>query len=164
MEIINNKSENLTPNSLCTRTILKKLGDAITYAGNVNWALIKCRTEALKPCLPAGVQKQGQTPDFCGKLFGNKLQQQMKYLNEHSKLGPQKMGPQRQSPYSHGPYGQSRQGQSNYQAPKTLEGLLGSHKILNETTIFHAFVFTTYNPSMMCHTPLVPPFSPMCIS
>ena len=140
MEIINNKSKNLTPNSLCTRTILKKLGDAITFAGNVNWALIKCRTEALKPCLPVGVQKQGQNPDFCGKLIGNKLQQQMKYLNEHSKLGPQKMGPQRQSPYSHGavhgskplrnttygkhfcPYGQSRQGQSNYQAPKTLEG------------------------------------------
>ena len=54
MEIINNNSVNLTSDSLCARTILKKLGDAITFAGNVNLALIKRRKEALRPCLPAG--------------------------------------------------------------------------------------------------------------
>ena len=57
MEIINNNSANLTSDSLCARTILKKLGDAITFAGNVNLALIKRRKEALRPCLPAGVQR-----------------------------------------------------------------------------------------------------------
>ena len=44
MEIINN-SGNLTSDSLCARTILHKLGDAITFAGNVNLALIKRRKE-----------------------------------------------------------------------------------------------------------------------
>ena len=57
MEIINNNSANLTSDSLCARTILKKLGDAITIAGNVNLAIIKRRKEALRPCLSAGVQK-----------------------------------------------------------------------------------------------------------
>ena len=145
MEIINNNSANLTSDSLCAKTILKKLGDAITFAGNVNLALIKCRKEASRPRLPAGVQKLCQKPDFSGKLlFGDKLQQQVKELNEQSKLsadiagplpGPSKRGPQKQSPYSRGavrgckplrntaygrrfrPYGQSRRGQSNYRGP-----------------------------------------------
>ena len=84
-------------------------------------------------------------PEFLGKLlFGDKLQQQMKELNEQSKLsaeiagllsGPSNRGPQRQSPYSRGtvrgskplrntaygkrfrPYEQSRRGQSNYRDP-----------------------------------------------
>ena len=56
----------------------KKL-DVITFVGNVNLAVIKRRKEALRPCLPAGVQKLCQKPDFSGKLlFGDKLQQQMK--------------------------------------------------------------------------------------
>ena len=55
VEIMNNNSANLTSDSLCARTILKKLGDAITFAGNVNLTLIKRRKEALRPCLPAGV-------------------------------------------------------------------------------------------------------------
>ena len=38
MEIINHYSENLTSDSLCPRTILKKLGGAITFAGNVKLA------------------------------------------------------------------------------------------------------------------------------
>ena len=125
--------------------ILTKLGDAITFAGNINLALIKRRKEALRPCLPAGVQKLCPKFDFSGKLlFGDKLQQQMNELNEQSKLsaeiagplpGPSKRGPQRQSPYSRGavrgskplrntaygrrfrPYGQSRRGQSNYRGP-----------------------------------------------
>ena len=58
MEIINN-SANLTSDSLCARTILKKLGDAITFAGNVNLALIKRGKEALRPCLPAEVTSYG---------------------------------------------------------------------------------------------------------
>ena len=112
MEINNNNSANLTSDSLCARTILKELGDAITFAGNVNLALIKRRKEALSPCLPAGVHKLCQKPDFSGKLlFGDKLQLQMKELNEQSKLSakiagplpvPSKRGPQRQSPYSRG--------------------------------------------------------------
>ena len=57
IEIINNNSANLTSDSLCAKTILKKLGDAITFAGNVNLALVERRKEALTPCLPAGVQK-----------------------------------------------------------------------------------------------------------
>ena len=77
MEIIDN-SGNMTSDSLCARTILNKLGDAITFAGNVNLALIKRRKEASRPCLPAGVQKLCQKRDFSGKLlFGDKLQQQM---------------------------------------------------------------------------------------
>ena len=112
MEIINNNNTNLTSDSLCARTILKKLGDAISFAGNVNLALIKRRKEALRPCLPAGVQKLCQNPDFSGKLvFGDKLKQQMKELNEQSKLsaeiagplpGSSKRRPKRQSPYSRG--------------------------------------------------------------
>ena len=71
-------SANLTSDSLCARTILKKLGDAITFAGSVNLALIKRRKETLRPCLPAGVQKLCQKPDFSGKLFfGDKLQQHL---------------------------------------------------------------------------------------
>ena len=46
MKITNNNSANLTSDSLRARTILKKLGDAITFAGNVNLALIKHRKEA----------------------------------------------------------------------------------------------------------------------
>ena len=66
-------------NSLCSRTILKRLGDATTFAGKVNLALIKRRKEELRPCLPGGVQKLCQKPDFSGKLlFGDGLQQQMK--------------------------------------------------------------------------------------
>ena len=57
MEIINNNSANLMSDSLCARTIFKKLGDVITLAGNVNLALIKRRKEASRPFLPAGVQK-----------------------------------------------------------------------------------------------------------
>ena len=145
MEIINNNSANLTSNSLCARTILKKLCDAIVFAGKVNLAQIKRRKEALRPCLPAGVQKLCQNSDFSGKLlFFDKLQQQMKELNEQSKLsaeiagplpGPSKRGLQRQSPYSRGAvrgwkrlrnsaygrrfrkYGQSGRGQSNYRGP-----------------------------------------------
>ena len=41
--------------------------------------IIDVMEEALRPCLPAGVQKRCQKPDFSGKfLFGDKLQQQMK--------------------------------------------------------------------------------------
>ena len=77
---------NLTSDSLFARTILEKL-DAITFAGNVNFALIKLREEAWRPSLPAGVPKPCQKPDFSGKLlFGDKLQQQTKKLNEQSKL------------------------------------------------------------------------------
>ena len=65
MEIINNNSANLTSESLCARTILKKLGDA----GNLNLALIKRRKEALRPCLKAGLQKLCRKPDFSGKLL-----------------------------------------------------------------------------------------------
>ena len=50
MEIINNNSANLTSDSLCARTILKMLGDALIFAGNVNLALIKRTKEALRPC------------------------------------------------------------------------------------------------------------------
>ena len=87
MEIINNNSTNLTSDSLCARMILKKLGDAITFASNVNLVLSKHGKEALRPCLPPGVQKLCKKPDFLGKLlFGDKLQQQMKELNEQYKL------------------------------------------------------------------------------
>ena len=87
MEIINNNSANLTSDSLCARTILKKLGDAITFAGNLNLAPIRRRKEALRPWLAAGVQKLCRKPDFSGKLlFGDKVEQHMKELNEISKL------------------------------------------------------------------------------
>ena len=36
---------------------LKKHGDTTIFAGNVNLALIKHSNEAMRPCLPAGVQK-----------------------------------------------------------------------------------------------------------
>ena len=52
MEIINNNSANLTSDSLCARTILKKLGDAITFAGNVNLALIKRKERSIE-AMPA---------------------------------------------------------------------------------------------------------------
>ena len=140
--------------------ILKKLIDAITFAGNVNLALIKRRKEALRPCLPAGVQKLCQKNSFKVKLlFGDTLEQQIE-LNEQSKLsaeiqgplpGPSKSRPQRQSPYSRRavrgskplrntaygkrfrPYGQSRRRQWNYRCPsKHLGGgLLGSPETLN---------------------------------
>ena len=61
MEIINNNSANLTSDCLCARTILKKLGDAITFAGNVNLALIKRRKGALRPCLPGGTETMPKT-------------------------------------------------------------------------------------------------------
>ena len=77
---------NLTSDSLFARTILEKL-DAITFAGNVNFALIKRREEAWRPSLPARVPKPCQKPNFSGELlFGDKLQQQTKELNEQSKL------------------------------------------------------------------------------
>ena len=57
MEIINNNSANLTSDSLYARTILNKFGNAITFAGIVNLALIKHSKESLRPCLPAEVQK-----------------------------------------------------------------------------------------------------------
>ena len=52
MKIINNNSANLTSDSLCSRTIPKKLGDAITFAGNVNLALIKRRRPSIE-AMPA---------------------------------------------------------------------------------------------------------------
>ena len=69
---------------------MKKLGDAVTFAGNVNLALIKLRKGALRPCL----QKLCQKPDFSGKLlFADKRQQQMKELNEQqSKLAAEIAG------------------------------------------------------------------------
>ena len=79
MEIINNNSANLTSDGLCA---LKSMVMRSLFSGNENLALIKRRKEALKPCLPAGVQKLCQKPDVSGKLlFGDKLQQQMKELN-----------------------------------------------------------------------------------
>ena len=86
IETLYKEKDTISSSTVDPIELIKTLTDSIAYVGSANLNMVKRRKDTIKPYLPSGFQKICSSVEFTGSLFGAKLQQQVKEINELSKF------------------------------------------------------------------------------
>ena len=89
IETLYKEKDTISSSTIDPIELIKTLTDSIAYAhvGSANLNILKRRKDTIKPYLPSGLKKICPSVEFTGSLlFGAKLQQQVKEINELSKF------------------------------------------------------------------------------